>query len=108
MVYRQHGAWCYLEEMLYRKLVLCQFECYSRESAKYYQDMHEAERKSRQRFLDRLQEPALSLCILDLAEDRIVEIVGADINRYALVNFKDMETKKLSLTWVDKNCGRCA
>ena len=37
-----------------------------------------------------------------------VEIVGADANRYVLVDFKDMETKKLLLRWIKENCGRCA
>lgn len=39
---------------------------------------------------------------------KIVEIIGVDVNRYAMVTFKNMETEKLLLTWVDKNCGRCA
>lgn len=39
---------------------------------------------------------------------KIVKIVGADVNRYVLIDFKDMETKKLLLRWVKENCGRCA
>ena len=80
--------------------------CYSRERAKYYQDIHEAERKQ-VALLDHYRTGSL-IMHPRFGRGRIVEIVGADINRYALVDFKDMETKKLSLTWVDKNCGRCA
>lgn len=87
------------------KLVLCQFDV-TAERAKYYQDMHEAERKQAA-ILDHYRTGSF-IMHPRFGRGRIVEIVGADINRYALVDFKDMETKKLSLTWVDKNCGRCA
>lgn len=79
--------------------------CYSRERAKCYQDKHEAEQK---------QEEALAhyrtgsyIMHPRFSKGQIVEIVGADVDRYAVVDFKDMEPKKLLLRWVDENCGRC-
>lgn len=80
--------------------------CYSNERAKYYQDKHKAEQE-RSELLDRYSAGSF-IMHPRFGRGRIVGIIGADVNCYAMVTFKDMETKKLSLTWVDKNCGRCA
>lgn len=80
--------------------------CYSGERAKYYQYKHEAERKEAET-LDHYRIDSF-ITHPRFGRGKIVEIVGAGVNRYAVVNFKDMERKKLSLAWVDKNCGRCA
>lgn len=80
--------------------------CYSKERAKYHQDKHKAELE-KSASLDRYRAGAF-IMHPRFGRGKIVEIVGSDINRYALVSFKNMEIKKLSLKWVDKNCGRCA
>lgn len=79
--------------------------CYSSERAKYYQDKHEAKRKE----AEALDHFMVGSYIIHprFGRGKIVEIVGVDVNRYALVDFIDMETKKLLLRWVKENCGRC-
>jgi hypothetical protein len=79
--------------------------CYSRERAKYYQDKHEKEQQ-KSSVLDQYT----TGCFIvhpKFGTGKIVEIVGTDHTRYAVVTFKNMENKKLSLTWVDENCRRC-
>ncbi len=80
--------------------------CYSSERAKYFQDKHEAERKE----VEALDHYKTGSYIMHprFGREKIMELVGVDANRYALVDFKDMETKKLSLRWAKENCGRCA
>ena len=80
--------------------------CYSRERAKYYQDKHEKE-KQKSSALDQYT-TGCSIVHPKFGTGKIVEIVGTDHTRYAVVTFTNMENKKLSLTWVDENCRRCA
>lgn len=79
--------------------------CYSSERAKYFQDKHEAERKE----VEVLDHYKTGSYIMHprFGRGKIMELVGVDANRYALVDFRYMETKKLSLRWVKENCGRC-
>lgn len=79
--------------------------CYSSDRAKYYQNKHEVELE-KLKLLGRYREDSF-IMHPRFGRGRIVEIIGADVNRYAMVAFKDMEPKKLSLIWVAKNCGRC-
>lgn len=70
--------------------------CYSNERAKYYQDKHKAEQE-RSELLDRYSAGSF-IMHPRFGRGRIVGIIGADVNCYAMVTFKDMETKRLSLT----------
>ena len=81
------------------------FCCYNCERAKYYQDKHEKEQQ-KSSVLDQYK----AGCFIvhpKFGTGKIVEIIGTDHTRCAVVSFKNMENKKLSLTWVDENCRRC-
>lgn len=80
--------------------------CYSRERAKYYQDKHEKE-KQKSSALDQYM-TGCAIVHPKFGTGKIIEIVGKDHTRYAVVTFMNMENKKISLTWVDENCRRCA
>lgn len=80
--------------------------CYSSERAKYYQVKHESERQ-KAASLDRYKVGSV-IVHPKFGSGKIVEVVGDDARRFAVVAFKNMERKKLSLAWVDENCGRCA
>lgn len=79
--------------------------CYSSERAKYYQAKQESERK-KSASLDRYK---VGYVIMhpQFGSGKITEVVGDDARRYAVVAFKDMERRNLSLAWIDENCGRC-
>ena len=79
--------------------------CYNPERAKYYQTKHEYEEQKNAR-LDCYK---LGNHIMHPISDkgRIIEITGEDIKRYAVVSFINLERKKISLEWIDENCGRC-
>ena len=79
--------------------------CYSDGRARYYRDKHEEEQR-RSSALDRYEIGGLILHPR-YGTGRIVEIIGTDHTRYAVVSFQGMEDKKLSLAWVAENCGRC-
>lgn len=78
---------------------------YSIERARYYQNKHKAEQE-KTKILDHYSTGSY-IMHPRFGKGRIVEIVGTDISRYAMISFKDLDTKKLLLSWVEKNCGRC-
>ena len=81
-------------------------QCYSSERGKYYQYKREDERKEAKAIGHYIA--GFYFMHSRFRIGKIVEIVGTDVNRYAWIDFQDMETKKLLLKQVKENCGRCA
>ncbi|MCD8089644.1 MAG: SprT-like domain-containing protein [Clostridiales bacterium] len=78
--------------------------CYSKKRAQYYIEKREAERRKSAE-LDGYK----TGCFIrhpKFGNGKIVEIIGTDTKRCAVVLFKNGEKKKLSLSWIDENCER--
>lgn len=76
--------------------------CCNSDIVKHYQDKHKAEQE-KSKILDGYRAGSFIIHPV-FGKGEIVEIAGSGVHRQAFVSFPDMETKKLSLAWIDKNC----
>lgn len=79
--------------------------CYNERRAEYYRHKHAEEARLAKHYDtygigDRIAHPQFGVGVIE-------EITGESINRCVVVNFDGNGYKRLSLTWVDRNCRKC-